>query len=70
MLTGSLDLKGPFFARAEMVLSERLAGPEHSSRDRAVAEVLRRAFHPTKEQRYQSTEEFRRDLAIVLNGDE
>ncbi|HKY97169.1 MAG TPA: protein kinase [Gemmatimonadaceae bacterium] len=66
MLTGSLDLKGPFFARGETVLSERLGGPDHSSNERAVAEVLRRAFHPTKEERYASTEEFRRELFAVL----
>ena len=67
MLTGSLDLRGPFFAREETLLAERLGGPEHSIEEHAVADVLRRAFHPSKEERYQTVDEFRKDLMGALN---
>ena len=68
MLTGSLDLRGPFFAKGEAILVERLGGPEHSIDERAVADVLRRAFHPAKEDRYQTVDAFRKDLMAALDS--
>jgi tRNA A-37 threonylcarbamoyl transferase component Bud32 len=68
MLTGSLDLRGPFFARGEALCQERLGGPSHSADEHAVAEVLRRSFHPAKEERYQTVETFRGDLLGALKS--
>ena len=67
MLTGSIELRGPFFARAESVLAERLGSDAHSAEERAVAEVLRRAFSPEREARYPSVQEFRVDLADAID---
>jgi len=66
MLTGSIELRGPFFVRAEAVLAERLGASGHSSEERAMADVLRRAFTPAKEDRYSSVQEFRMDIWPVL----
>ncbi len=66
MLTGSIDLRGPFFTKAESILTERLAGTRQLPEARDVANVLRRAFNPDVENRYSSVEEFRSDLAAPL----
>jgi eukaryotic-like serine/threonine-protein kinase len=66
MLTGSIELRGPFFARAEAILAERLSGEGHSPEERAVADVLRRAFTASKEDRYDSVEKFRADICGAI----
>jgi serine/threonine protein kinase len=63
MLTGALDLRGPFFARSESILNERLGSPENA----AVADVLRKAFHHAREERYETVDAFRQDLFSVLD---
>lgn len=66
MLTGSIELRGPFFARAETTLNERLGSESSSPEERDVAAVLRRAFHPKKEDRYASVQQFRTDISLAI----
>ena len=66
MLTGSVELRGPFFARADAVLTERLRGAGASQAQRELADVLARATHGVREDRYGSVGEFRDELMPVV----
>jgi tRNA A-37 threonylcarbamoyl transferase component Bud32 len=68
ILTGSIALKGPFFARAESVLAERLDGPGHTPRQIAIAGVLRKAMNGPAELRYSSVEQFRADIGRFITA--
>jgi len=59
MLTGSVDVRGPFFARADRILAERLRGPQASPVQLELADILARATHGVKEDRYRTVHEFR-----------
>ncbi len=66
MLTGSVELRGPFFARADAVLRERLGGDAASAEQRELASILARATHGVREDRYGSVSEFRDALLPAI----
>jgi len=63
-LTGSLDAGGPFFARADAVLAERLG--DDSERAREIARAVRRAVHERREERHPSVSALRTDLLEAM----
>ena len=68
ILTGSLVLRGPFFARADGLLAERLGGNGHGDAHRAMAAVLGRACNAPREERYPSVQAFRAELFDALRS--